>query len=140
TTFLLEPKETNFLGTHQVVLGRVLLHPQSYALGAGYQVPRVMGQRLSLFVDGNVIVNRQSGETEGSSGSIGVQRPLYSAATAWSYGVGSSYRNEVTRHYTGAQVATFDDGVTPASQRIPFVYDTRQTNMQASVTRSFGWA
>jgi hypothetical protein len=129
---LLEPKETNLAGRQQTLLARLVLQPASYALGAAYRAPRLDGRFLSLIVDANVIVNRQSGTAEGSYGTASIERPLFSTRTAWAWSTSVTWRDEVYRRYSNAAIATFEG--------LPWAYRSRQIAEDAHVTRSWGWA
>jgi hypothetical protein len=130
---LLEPKETNLMGRQETLLGRLVLQPKSWSLGVGYVVPRLSGRWLTLTADGNVILNRATGSPEGSFGTVSIARPLYSTRTEWAWSTAMTWRDELYRRYTNAEVATFEG-------TLPWQYRSRKIDQQASVTRSFGWA
>ena len=136
---VLEPTETNLAGTHQTVFARFLYRPLSYTLGAGYRIPRLDGRRIILSADSNVIFNKESGNPEGSYGTVSSYRPLYSALAPWGYGLTTTWDNEIVRRYSNARLATFP--TTPAANQpsVPDQYRTRVLRHTASVTRSFGW-
>ncbi|MET0591181.1 MAG: hypothetical protein ABW133_00675, partial [Polyangiaceae bacterium] len=106
----LVPTETNLGGTQQIAFARFLYQPESRALGFGYRVPRLAGQRLDLIAEAGLIWNRL-GHVEGSNGSIGVARALYSARTEWAWAVGANWRDEITRRYQNGQLARDANGV-----------------------------
>lgn len=133
----LEPKETNIAGLQHTALARLILRPLSVSLGASYEIPRLDGRWLDLLIDGNVILNRQTGAAEGSFGSVTVQRPLFSSRTEWAWSTGITWGDQITRRYVNAAVATF----TPIglSTPVPWVYRERTMAESAKLTRSFGW-
>jgi len=139
-----EPQETNLLGTHQTVGLRFAWLPQSYAIGARYEIPRVLGSRVSASVDAGLTFHAGTGAREGSYGDAKVSLPLWSSRTEWSWGAELSWLEEVTRHYSNGQVANFaldartDCGQAPALC-VPWVYETDAIAAEAFVTRSFGW-
>jgi hypothetical protein len=135
----LEPKETNIAGLQHTALARFILQPKTYTLGASYEVPRLSGRWLDLFVDGNVILNRDTGTAEGSLGSASVARPLYSAQTAWAWSTGVTWKDDVNRRYVNAAVDTFT--ATPRASASPVLWEWRERTIaeQARLTRSFGW-
>jgi hypothetical protein len=133
----LEPKETNFAGVHQTVLGRFVLQPLSYSLGASYLAPRFDRRYLSVSADANVIVNRASGDPEGHYGSVIVGQPLYSARTEWAWMTDAVWEDEIYRQYTDASLASFRE--TPTSTPVPWTYRQRKFEEDAQVVRSFGW-
>ena len=134
----LEPKETNFAGSHQTVLARFVLQPLSFSLGASYTAPRLDGRWLSLALDANVILNRASGSQEGSYGSAQIGRPLYSSLARWAWDVGVVWRDELYRRYVNAAVDLFVPDP-PATTPVPWSYRARTITETAEVTRSFGW-
>jgi hypothetical protein len=131
----LEPKESNIAGIHHTGLARLVLEPKTLSLGASYHVPRLDGRWIDMLVDGNVIVNRDSGQAEGAYGSATVARPLVTSRTEWAWSTGTTFSNQLRRRYVNAAVATYD----PDGARVPWVYRERLFTEQAAVTRSFGW-
>ncbi len=129
----LEPKETNLAGLQHTVLGRFVLTPDTYSLGASYEVPRLDGRWLDLLFDGNVIVNRASGQPEGTYGSASITRPLYSSLTKWAWTTSVSWTDQIDRRYENATLTYFD------STPVPWEWRERTLVEQAKITRSFGW-
>jgi hypothetical protein len=135
----LEPKETNIAGLHHTALARFVIEPKSYSLGASYEVPRLDGRWLDLLVDGNAIMNRDTGALEGSYGQASITRPLYSAHTEWAWTTGVTWTDQIDRRYVNAAVGTFT--ATPAAAVAPVSWQWRERTVveQAKITRSFGW-
>jgi hypothetical protein len=129
----LEPKETNFLGLHQTVLGRFVLEPERYSLGASYQAPRFAGRWLSFSADANVYFNRDSGSPEGHYGSVVVGRPLYSSRTEWAWATDVQWDDEIWRRYDSYANVMQYKGTVP--------YEWRQRTIlgEAELLRSYGW-
>jgi hypothetical protein len=128
----LVPTETNLGGTHQIALVRYIYQPESQSLALGYRVPRIAGTRIALSAESGLIWNRH-GAPEGSTGSLAVSQPLYSARTEWAWAVGSLWRNEIIRRYQDAKLFYDRNGV-------PWEYRAQRSAIGANVTRSFGWA
>jgi hypothetical protein len=133
----LEPKETNVGGYQHTALARFILQPKSYSLGASYEIPRLEGRHLDLSVDGNVIIDRATGEPEGSFGSASITKPLWNTRTEWAWSAGINWKDQITRRYVNAQVATFTSSDPTAS--VPWLYRERVVSEQAKLTRSYGW-
>jgi hypothetical protein len=133
----LEPSETNVAGLHHTALARFVLQPETVSLGASYRVPRLDGRWIDVLVDGNVVVNRESGEPEGTFGTVTAGRPLVTSRTEWAWSTGTRFSNQLVRRYVNASVASF----TPASggPAAPWVYRERRFGQDAKLTRSFGW-
>jgi len=137
---ILQPSETNLFGTHHTVSARYELDPASWSLGAEYTIPRVTDYQLRTVASGNVIVHRETGDTEGSFGGVSLGRPLLSTRTPWSWLTSTAWLYQTTRRFVNAQLATYDADVTPQNDGIPFAYQTRRIVHRTRVTRSFGWA
>jgi hypothetical protein len=139
----IEPKESNIAGTHQVALARLVLEPKTMTFGVGYETPRVEGRWLSIDVDANAVVNRDTGAIEGAYGAVRALRPLFSSRTEWAWSTGTTFGSRVRRRYVNAVVATYrappaEAGAGPAA--VPWVWRERRVVQDAKITRSFGWA
>lgn len=130
---MLEVEETNLLGRQVELSAHSILQPESVALGAAYKAPRFASRWLSFHAESNVIINRRSGDPEGSFGDARIEHPLYSTRSKWAWGTGIYWRDEMYRRYSNAGVATFEGGV-------PWVFRSRRIEYGAHATRSFGWA
>jgi hypothetical protein len=128
----LVPTETNLGGTHQIALVRYIYQPESQSVAVGYRIPRLAGRRIAFSAETGLIWNR-TGSLEGSTGSLAVTQPLYSARTEWAWAVGSVWRNEIIRRYQDAALYYDANGV-------PWQYRAERSAVGANVTRSFGWA
>ncbi len=136
---VLVPSEVNVGGLHHTLGTRYEGLPASYMLGARYAIPRVGGTRYYASAEWNLIFNRSSGDLEGHYGFISAGRPLFTSYTPWSYGLVSTFRQDITRRYVNAAVGTFDALATPQDDRIPFAYKSRNHSAYLFLTRSFGW-
>jgi len=130
---MLELEETNLFGRQMELSAHSIVQPESVAVGAAYVAPRFAGRWLSMHAESNVIINRRSGEPEGSFGDARIERPLFSTRTSWSWMTGLYWRDEIYRLYSNATVARFEGGV-------PWEFRSRKIQQTAAATRSFGWA
>jgi Omp85 superfamily domain len=140
----INPAETNLLGTQQTVGLQINWLPQSYSLGAQYEIPRVLGSHVSAFADAGITFNSSTGVREGSYGDLELTYPLWSSLTEWSWGGGVSWLTEVTRRYSNGHVVSVvldprTSCAQPSSLCVPDAYLTDITDAAAFVTRSFGW-
>jgi hypothetical protein len=135
---LLQPAEENLAGTHRRILANFAYEPDTLTFGGRFIDPRLAGSRISWTLDGNVFVNKDTGDVEGGSGFFSYGQPLYSSTTKWAWSAGVSFDREITRSHIGLALRTYDAKATPEDDRIPFVYDTEVIGGSASVTRSFG--
>jgi hypothetical protein len=177
-----QPAEQNFLGRGKIVsihlrlqqldLGDVSVRDK-LVLGETYIDPRLFGTRLRLeqafdaLVAGQVPCGGQgaggqswcsakkAGDFDGATAWLRLERPLYSLATEWGFGLwGSVNQRQVRRFVVNSSEAvppgeraglsldtmTFDPDTVPEAERryVPRVYDARELATQASVTRSLG--
>ncbi|NUP10175.1 MAG: hypothetical protein HOW73_29345 [Polyangiaceae bacterium] len=141
---LLAPSEENLAGLHHAASLRFELQPDTYAFGASYKVPRIGGSWVSGAVSTNFIVNRDTGDLEGSFGTFSYGQPLYSTRAEWSWIAAVAWRSEVTRFFEGVEPKTFDFGGTPddpeSGEHIPIQYETDTLAARLSFVRSFGSA
>jgi hypothetical protein len=132
----LEPQESNLFGTHHAVFARIGYDPATWSVGADYRIPRVDGRWLTLVLDGNAVVNRTSGDVEGSFGAIQVVRPFRSSRSPWSWFAAFDWRSELSRKFFGGELRTF---TTPAGSVLPYEWHSDLARGTAAVTRSAGW-
>ncbi len=135
---LLAPSEENLLGTHQTVTAQLALHPDTISLGGGYRLPRAFGTRASGATSAAVILNRDSGDPEGSTGEITWGMPLRSTEDEWGWSGSVGWLTEVSRRFVGIDPATFDAPSTDAEEAVPYEYETDLIVGRYAVVRSFG--
>ncbi len=148
--FVLQPSETNFLGTHQLAALNFEMDPAVLAFGAGYHVPRLEGTRNVLDVSAQLLFNRSTGAAEGSNGQLLAYRPLFSAHSPWSWDSEVAWDQRISRRFVNAREAYFENVLpqrptgfhlpyVPRNNGVPWEYYARTYFAQESVTRSFGW-
>lgn len=135
----LYPTENNVLGLNQQAQLSFVLKLDTLWLGEGYQVPRVLGTDVSAYQTAIVMLNRATGQPEGSQGRVSVGRPLRNLLQPWGASVGGAWYVGRQRFFRGARVwqlpYTAADGST---QSVPYVYDRREATWSAVGTRSLG--
>jgi outer membrane translocation and assembly module TamA len=132
--------ERNFLGRNKQLSASFDLDPKSYSVGEEYLDARVMGSELSLDESLGVIVNRESGRTEGSEGLLRLERPFRNLSQAWAWSVSSAYAVYVQRALRGSEITSYrvdTSGATtrcatPARDCLRSVYDSRGVLVAAS--------
>jgi hypothetical protein len=134
----LQPAEVNLFGTHHSAAVNLYLQPETVALGGRYTIPRVGGSRLLLRADANIVINRESGQPEGSFGTFDYGQPLYSTRAPWSYMAQVGWRYEIYRRYVEGRVALFDAPSTEQEDQIPFRYRADLLSGSYTIIRSFG--
>ncbi len=154
----LQPSEENVFGRHKNVSTLFRYEPDTVAVGLGYTDRRLWGSRIGWNVNGNVIVNRGTGRTEGSFGSLRYAKPLYSTRSKWAWGTAVAWLDEVSRRFSGITQVGYRpsvDGPTPLpapprgerpawveraspSDLVPFEWRTNIVAWTTSVARSYG--
>lgn len=134
----LRPTEQNFLGRNQQVLIDFLLRLDTLSISQLFTERRLFGTHLSFGETAGIIINRQSGAVEGTSGNVIFGRPLTSLEQQWAFDVSGTWNIRTRRVFCGARVcvrSSDDMGV-----KVPLAYDVRNFFASADVTRSFGRA
>lgn len=134
----INPTENNLLGLHTTVGALFLLEPDTYSLGLNFAQPRIADTRLETLVSANLVFNRETGEAEGSFGTLEIGQPLYSLDTEWAWGFGFQWRSDVERLYEGSDPVFFDARSTRDNDLIPIAYDSTRVLAGAELVRSFG--
>jgi hypothetical protein len=144
----LQPTEENLFGSHQQIAGQFQLDLASMSFGGSYTIPRIDTSWFGGTVQGNVIVNRATGQAEGSFGGLSYGQPLYSTLAEWSWMTTVGWRNDVVRRFCapGGSVpcaadgllAGFDATSTGEKERIPWQYRRDAVSGSEALTRSFG--
>jgi hypothetical protein len=131
----LQGTEANFLGLNQRLAVDFLLRPDTLSFGQTYINRRVGGSRWYFGETASIILGRESGQPEGTRGTVVVQRPLYSLSTPWSVSTSATWNVATTRVYRGTEVwqLPYPDG-----EPVPFIYETREVSAGATYTRSYG--
>jgi hypothetical protein len=142
---LLQPSEENLFGTHHSISATFSLTPGTYSFGARYVMPRIGGSQIRFSTEANIFLNRDTGDPEGSYGSVVYGQPLYATEAEWAWGTTIAWRNELFRRYcTGSGSACagdlrgFDAAATLEDDAIPQIYRSDILGGLLFVTRSFG--
>ena len=136
----LEPSEENFLGTQQSMLASFVMRQDTFSFGGRYVIPRIAGSRIQASASAGVIVNRATGDAEGSYGKFTYGQPLYSTRATWAWEGALSWRHDVARRFVGSKLRTFDAPSTVDDDKIPYVFRSDTLGGHYAVTRSFGIA
>jgi outer membrane protein assembly factor BamA len=128
--------ETNLFGMNKQPSLLYSADLASQSFGESYTDPRVGGSRLSVTESASVITNKASGQNEGGTFLIDVEKPLYSLDTPWAYGVTVSGTKDIYRLFEGGQLAGYQSPTT--GEVIPYMYNQQDWEAMAKVTRSFG--
>ncbi len=146
TDLLLQPAETNLLGTHTVVGALYTQQPDALSLGTSFWIQSLAGSRMQASADANLIISRSTGAVEGSFGNAAYGLPIYSLANRWSWWLALSWRQDIQRLYSGMRLRWYDarpEGTdTPCSETeprcIPFSYPAQRYSGSYELRRSWG--
>jgi hypothetical protein len=140
--------ENNFLGLRKHISAVFDMDLGAYSLGPLYIDKNVLGTRLQLTTRARALFSRDTDEFEGTSSFAQIVYPLYSLRSAWGASLTVSHFDGVVRRFVGtpefgADTAcrycrAYDDPDTELVERVPWKYDFRRLNLEASVTRSYG--
>lgn len=133
----LQPTEQNFLGRNQQVTLDFLLKLDTLRIAEFFEERRLFGTHLSLSESAGIVFNRESGKPEGTTGSVVFGQPIVTLDPQWGFEVDGLWDVRTRRTYCGAQFCQqpSNDG---SGTTVPIVYDVRNFDAEASVTRSFG--
>jgi hypothetical protein len=145
TKLVLQPAEINLLGTHTIIGGLVTVEPDVVTVGGFFEDPMISADHLSGLVFANAIVNRKSGDTEGSFGMLRYGQSLRSLRQRWGWWLAVDWQTDVERIYQGLDERLFD-GRPPSARSevctpqipgcLPYEYDRERwrTSYEASLS------
>lgn len=131
----LQGTEQNFLGLNKKVALDFLLRLDSLSFGQTYVDPRLGGSRWYLSETASLIVGRESGQLEGSRGSVLLTRPFYSLNAPWSFQAQAVWRVQPIRIFRGGEVWALPY---PEGGTVPYIYDAREFSGSTLYLRSWG--
>ncbi len=134
--------ERNLFGRDKQATVRLDIDPKAFSVGEVYADGRFAGEKLSFAESFDLIINRDSGEPEGSQGGLSFGRPFYDLSERWSWGLSASYSVFVRRLLQGADVVSFresDEGPLevceePGPECVRGVWASRSYGGSGSVT------
>ncbi len=127
--------EQNFLGRRKVVGIDFALDLATFLAGQRYRDPRLFGSRLSLAERFDVIWNKNSGALEGGIAQVSFEKPIYSLATHWGWGVYFDYQKNIYRQFAGGTILSVPAVTTGDS----VLYQYRQEIMEAKAELTHSW-
>jgi len=140
---LLQPSEENVAGTHLRIAGLYVYDVLSNSFGAITSHPRILGTHLSFLASSSVVVERSTGNIDGTIGSFSFGQPLYASDTRWAYGTSMQWSDRIVRwvapNASGALVERrYDSPSTTGNDNLPWEYRARELYWITFVTRSYG--
>ena len=140
---LLEPSEENVAGTHLRIAGLYVYDRVTNSYGGIVSHPRILGTHLSFLASSSVVVDRNTGAVDGTTGTLSFGQPLYASDTKWAYGTTIQWSDRIV-HWLVPDVhgnlvqRTYDSPLSARYDHLPWEYRTRNWYWITSVTRSFG--
>jgi hypothetical protein len=146
----LTPTERNLFGTGRQLFGDLEFGRRTYSVGGGFYEPRLAGSRTRILARANAVVNCDSGDVEGSSGSFQYSSPLYSTRTKWAYSTVVSWTDgqgplNVVGNLRGSICSARTNDEFPVSLRsgrtalLPNLYSYDTQSFTQTFTRSYGY-
>jgi hypothetical protein len=144
---LLQPTEENLVGSHQSVSGQFVMDPATFQVGGAYTIPRLDGSRVRASISANAVLNRVSGQPEGSYGSFSYGQPLYSTLAEWAWGASIGWNETIARRFVGGEFSDFVPSKggcvaaapgTPKDDPASCRYENDAIGGSYTVTRSWG--
>jgi hypothetical protein len=131
--------EINFLGRGQTLTIDPYLKLDTLQLSEQFSEPRLWGSKVSLNESAGIVLNRQTGKPEGSLGLLELVRPLWSLDQEWGFDAFAQWDVRRARIFRGAQIwqLGYPNETSPTST-VPYVYDSRNVEVDALVTHSWG--
>ena len=149
--------ENNFLGRRVLFALALTMDQGAIATGPLFIDKNFLNEHLELRARVNTILNRDallhdsSWDSEGSSSTLSLTRPLWNLATQWSAGASFSHRFATDRRFFGTALrpvwcpigsecvnSGFSPSQVPADELLPWVYSMRTISAGAYVTRQWG--
>jgi hypothetical protein len=93
-------------------------------------MPRFAGEHVYSSNEANIILNRDTGHAEGTTGGVAVFTPLVSADTPWVWQQQARWQDQYVRRYVDAKLTDFEG--------VPDAYHARSFTESAASVRSFG--
>ncbi len=131
--------EINFNGRGQNVSLDMLLRLDTLSLGQTFIERRLLSSRLYFGETASIVLNRQTGRPEGTSGSVAFGRPIITLDQTWGAMLSGDWNVRRRRIFRGSAIWQLEDPAEPGT-KVPYVYDVREVTTAASITRSFGRA
>ncbi len=125
----------NFLGRNIQASLDLLLKLDTLDVGEYLLLPRVLGQKVRLAEQADLVFNRDTRALEGTAGFLLVDRPFYSLDQRWAWSAFAQWNARRQRIFRGDSVWQLDS---PQGAPVPFIYDFRDLQAEATGTRRFG--
>lgn len=115
--------ERNLFSRAKRVSARFHLTPFTYSLGEVYYDRRLWASEFHLGESFDVILNRHTGELEGTEGSLTFGVPMRYLSQHWSFSLTGAYMNSVSRDIVDGKVKLYDVSSTEQREEIPQIWN-----------------
>jgi len=135
---LLNPSEENLFGTH-ISFGLLYQYERyRHTFGARIIYPRIGGSRFRTAAESRVYVDRETGNTEGTSGVFTYSLPLFSRYSRWGMSTSLEWFAAPTRFTSKNELIEVPISVDGTEYTVPWYYQEQRLLGELSGTRSFG--
>jgi hypothetical protein len=108
-------------------------------MGPDYIDSNIGGSRLRLNARSAVVFARAEGTLEGTRNEIDLTYPLWSLRRPWGARLTVLHYDDIRRDFQGLALRPRDlEGTPDVQEAVPYIYDRRSTEIDASATRSLG--
>lgn len=130
--------EVNFNGWGQQLAVNTVVRLDTFSVGQLFIERRLFSTRWYFGEAASLIFNRLTGALEGTQGSVSIGQPIINLDPQWGFVVDGTWNVRRRRTFRGASVwqvpFTDENGETT----VPLIYDVREYEGKAELTRSFG--
>jgi hypothetical protein len=114
------------------------LRPANLSLGGFFANRRLLGTRLSVSSSLEFVLSRAEGALEGTRGALSFGLPLVDLRQPWGFELSAVWNATVGRQLSGADLLTWDDPATLATEAIPRIWNQDIAQVVAAGQRQFG--
>lgn len=132
--------EVNFNGWGQQLAVTTTVRLDTFSVGQTFIERRLFSSRWYFGESASLIFNRQTAALEGTVGNVSFGRPIITLDQEWGFLAQGNWNSRRRRIFRGANVWQVPYPDAAGQETVPLVYDVREFDGDASLTRSFGRA
>ncbi|PZR06279.1 MAG: hypothetical protein DI536_30555 [Archangium gephyra] len=130
--------EVNFNGWGQQLAVNTTIRLDTFAIGQLFIERRLFSTRWYVGESASLIFNRLTGALEGTQGSVSIGEPIINLDPQWGFVVDGNWNVRRRRTFRGATVWQLPYVDERGETTVPLIYDVREYEGKAELTRSFG--
>ena len=130
--------EINFNGWGQQLSVDTVLRLDTFQVGQTFVERRLFGSYWYFGETAALVFNRDSGKLEGTTGQVRFGQPIINLDPQWGFVIDGTWNVRRRRVFRGGSIWQLPYPDERGTQTVPFVYDVRDFQGDATLTRSFG--